>query len=58
MTTKEIAEAVGKDERTVQRWAKRASDKMSSVSDKMSFDYIGSEGILSEVIAIAREIFE
>ena len=36
MTTKEIAEAVGKDERTVQRWAKKASDKMSSVSDKMS----------------------
>lgn len=36
MTTKEIANAVGKDERTVQRWVKKLSDKMSSVSDKMS----------------------
>lgn len=36
MTTKEIAEAVGKDERSVQRWVRKASDKMSSVSDKMS----------------------
>jgi hypothetical protein len=36
MTTKEIAQAVGKDERTIQRWIKRAGDKMSSVADKMS----------------------
>lgn len=36
MTTKEIAEAVGKDERSVQRWAKRTGDKVSSVSDKVS----------------------
>jgi hypothetical protein len=36
MTTKDIAEAVGKDERTVQRWVSKASDKMSLVSDKMS----------------------
>jgi len=36
MTTKEIAEAVGKDERSVQRWANKVGDKMSSVSDKMS----------------------
>ena len=31
-----MAEAVGKDERSVRRWAGKASDKMSSVSDKMS----------------------
>ena len=36
MTTREIAEAVGKDERTVQRWAKKTGDKMSSISDKLS----------------------
>ena len=36
MTVKEIAEAVGKNERTVQRWVIKVSDKMSSVSDKMS----------------------
>ena len=36
MTVKEIAQAVGKNERSVQRWVKKASDKMSSVSDKMS----------------------
>jgi hypothetical protein len=36
MTSKQIAEAVGKDERTVQRWIKKAGDKMSSVADKSS----------------------
>lgn len=36
MTTKEIAGATGKDERTIQRWVRKASDKMSSISDKMS----------------------
>ena len=36
MTTKEIAEAVGKDERTVARWVSRVSDKMPEVSDKVS----------------------
>lgn len=36
MTTKEIAGATGKDERTVQRWIRKAGDKMSSISDKMS----------------------
>ena len=36
MTTKEIAEAVGKDERTVRRWIKAVADKMSVVKDKMS----------------------
>lgn len=36
MTVKEIAEAVGKDERSVQRWTKKAGDKMSSISGKMT----------------------
>jgi len=36
MTVKEIAVAVGKDERTVARWVSRVSDKMSEVSDKVS----------------------
>jgi transposase-like protein len=36
MTAKEIAGAVGKDERTVRRWINQASDKMSGLSDKMS----------------------
>lgn len=36
MTTKEIAQAVGKDERSVRRWVKKASDKMSVIADKMS----------------------
>jgi len=36
MTTKEIALAVNKNERSVRRWIKKASDKMSSLMDKMS----------------------
>ena len=36
MTVKEIAGAVGKEDRTVQRWVKKTADKMSSISDKMS----------------------
>lgn len=36
MTVKEIAEAVNKTERSVRRWAKKASDKMSTIRDKMS----------------------
>ena len=36
MTTKEIAEAVGKDERTVQRWAKKAGVKMPSAGVKLA----------------------
>lgn len=36
MTVKQIAEVTGKDERTVQRWVKKTSDKMSSINDKMS----------------------
>jgi hypothetical protein len=33
---KDLAEFTGKDERTIQRWVKKASDKMSSINDKMS----------------------
>ena len=36
MTVKEIALFTGKTEKTIQRWVKKASDKMSSVADKMS----------------------
>ena len=36
MNTREIAQTTGKNERTVQRWAVRASDRMSSIADKMS----------------------
>ena len=36
MTVREIAEAVNKEERTIQRWIKKLSDKMSSVNEKSS----------------------
>jgi len=36
MTVREIAGAVGKEDRTVQRWVKKTADKMSSINDKMS----------------------
>lgn len=40
MTVKEIAEAVGKEERTIQRWVKKSAeiftDNMAAISDKMS----------------------
>lgn len=36
MNVKEIALSVGKDERSVRRWVKRASDKMSVIAVKMS----------------------
>jgi len=36
MNVKEIAQAVGKDERTVRRWTKSVADKMSVVADKAS----------------------
>ncbi len=58
MTVKEIAVAIGKDERTVARWVESLSDKMSEVSDKVSeakqtkrpADYT-----LPEVIEIIRQ---
>lgn len=36
MNVKEIAESVGKDERSVQRWIKRTADKVTSIAVKMS----------------------
>lgn len=42
MTTKEIAEAVGKDERSVQRWAKKTGDRLSSIGVKLSL--VGKSG--------------
>lgn len=57
MTTKEIALAVGKDERTVQRWIKRVADKMSSVADKMSsvsYRTNGADWALEEVLCLVE----
>ena len=36
MTVKEIAQAVGKDERSVARWVSSLSDKMTEIYDKVS----------------------
>lgn len=36
MTTKQIAEAVGKEERTVRNWVKRLAEKMAAVAEKSS----------------------
>ena len=36
MTTREIAEAVGKTERCVQGWAKRTGEKIASISEKIA----------------------
>jgi hypothetical protein len=36
MTTKEIAEATGKTERSVRNWAKKAGEKISPVAEKIS----------------------
>lgn len=36
MTTREIAQAVGKDERSVRRWVNKSSDKMTAIADKMT----------------------
>jgi transposase-like protein len=48
MTTKEIAQAVGKDERTVRRWVNQASDRMSEAErTKKPADYT-----LEETIAV------
>ena len=43
MTVKEIAEAVGKNERTVQRWVIKVSDKMSLSSPMNPADYTFDE---------------
>lgn len=61
MTIKEIASFTGKDERTIQRWVENAknkttSDKMSSISDKMSLSspLYPSDFTLNEVEEILR----
>lgn len=56
MTTKQIAEAVGKNERSVQRWAKAVGDKMSSVGDKMaaSSPNAPADYTLDETLAIIQ----
>ena len=54
MTTKEIAEAVGKDMTTVQRWVKKLSGKMPSVNGKMqsSSPMNPADYVLEETCAI------
>lgn len=55
MTTRQIAESTGKDERTIQRWARKTAVKMSSIDDKLSsVQKIGkpADYDLSETIAI------
>lgn len=55
MTTRQISQAIGKDERTVRRWVKRAADKVSTVADKMaaaSFRTNGADWDLEESVAI------
>ena len=56
ITIREIAELCEVDERTVQRWAKEAGDKMPSVADKMSAAGHGKAAALPlpETLAIIR----
>ena len=56
MTVKEIAQAVGRDERTVRRWVNEAADKMSVIADKMSVSSPAKPAsyTLPEVIEIIR----
>jgi transcriptional regulator with XRE-family HTH domain len=57
MTISQIAELCGVEERTVRRWLKRASDKMSGLSDKMSEAFktkTPATFTLEETVAIIR----
>lgn len=62
MTTRQIAESVGKTERCVQRWAKKTGEKISSIGEKISSvqklgkpaDYDLSETV--EVLEASRRI--
>ena len=57
MTTREIAKATGKGERTVQRWVQNMTAKMASISDKMaaSSSTHPADFDLEETIAIIEE---
>ena len=57
MTTREIAQATGKGERTVQRWIQNMTAKMASISDKMaaSSSTHPADFDLEETIAIIEE---
>ena len=57
MTIKEIAKVANVDEVTIRRWAKKASDKMPSVSGKMTgalMTKVAANFTLPETIAIVR----
>ena len=57
MNTKEIALAVNKTERSVQRWVKKLGDKVSSINDKMSASspMNPADFTLEETIAIIEQ---
>ena len=57
MTSREIAQATGKGERTVQRWVQNMTAKMTSISDKMavSSSTHPADFDLEETIAIIEE---
>jgi hypothetical protein len=52
MTIKEIAAAVGKDERTVQRWVKKAGDKMSDIMSPATHPTLPADYTREETLAI------
>lgn len=56
MTTKQIAEAVGKEERTIRRWVNCVADKMAAVADKMaaSAPNAPADYTLDETLAIIQ----
>lgn len=56
MTTRQIAQAVGKTERCVQGWAKRAGENISSVGEKVSSAGHGkpADYTLDETVAIIQ----
>ena len=57
MNTKQIAQAVGKDDRTVRRWVTKTAAKMPTMADKMSaesFRTTGADWNIDEAVAIIK----